>query len=123
MSEDNQKPYDVGYKKPPKHTRYKPGKSGNPRGRPKQGQRSIIGLFYDDLQKMMQLSEGGKEVKLSKGEGFVKRVINGAISGNDRSIAAMIKLIPLLEEMHRNHMMFEAMSRVEEAKRFLRDDD
>ncbi len=27
--------YDVGYRKPPKHTRFKPGQSGNPRGRPK----------------------------------------------------------------------------------------
>lgn len=25
--------YEVGYKKPPKHTRFKPGQSGNPRGR------------------------------------------------------------------------------------------
>ena len=27
--------YDVGYKKPPKRTQFKPGQSGNPRGRPK----------------------------------------------------------------------------------------
>jgi len=27
--------YDVGYGKPPAHSRFKPGQSGNPRGRPK----------------------------------------------------------------------------------------
>jgi hypothetical protein len=27
--------YDVGHAKPPKHTRFQPGQSGNPRGRPK----------------------------------------------------------------------------------------
>jgi hypothetical protein len=27
--------YEVGYGKPPKHTRFKPGQSGNPKGRPK----------------------------------------------------------------------------------------
>lgn len=27
--------YEVGYCKPPEHTRWKPGQSGNPRGRPK----------------------------------------------------------------------------------------
>jgi hypothetical protein len=25
---------EVGYKKPPKHTQFPPGKSGNPKGRP-----------------------------------------------------------------------------------------
>ena len=32
MKKDN---YDVGYKKPPKNTQFKPGQSGNPKGRPK----------------------------------------------------------------------------------------
>ena len=27
--------YEVGYGKPPRHSRFKPGRSGNPRGRPK----------------------------------------------------------------------------------------
>ncbi len=27
--------YEVGYGKPPRHTRFQPGRSGNPRGRPK----------------------------------------------------------------------------------------
>jgi hypothetical protein len=29
--------YEVGYRRPPKHTRFKPGQSGNPLGRPKIG--------------------------------------------------------------------------------------
>jgi hypothetical protein len=31
MSDD----YEIGYKKPPRHTRFKKGQSGNPKGRPK----------------------------------------------------------------------------------------
>ena len=27
-------PYEIGYCKPPKHTRFKPGQSGHPSGRP-----------------------------------------------------------------------------------------
>ena len=30
--------YEVGYGKPPKHTQFKKGQSGNPKGRPKQVQ-------------------------------------------------------------------------------------
>jgi hypothetical protein len=29
------RPYDVGYGRPPRHSRFKPGQSGNPRGRPR----------------------------------------------------------------------------------------
>ena len=35
MSDDDQPDYKVGYKKPPLHTRFQKGQSGNPRGRPK----------------------------------------------------------------------------------------
>ena len=34
MVSDNQRDYEVGYGKPPRHTRFEPGRSGNPRGRP-----------------------------------------------------------------------------------------
>ena len=32
------KDYEIGYKKPPKHTQFKPGQSGNPKGRPQKPQ-------------------------------------------------------------------------------------
>jgi hypothetical protein len=32
---DQDVPYAVGHKKPPLHTRFPPGQSGNPKGRPK----------------------------------------------------------------------------------------
>lgn len=32
--EDEPQEYDVGYRRPPKHSRFKKGKSGNPKGRP-----------------------------------------------------------------------------------------
>ena len=34
MPPDDERDYKVGYGKPPRHTRFEPGRSGNPRGRP-----------------------------------------------------------------------------------------
>ena len=34
-SDAEEEPYEVGNKRPPKHSRFKKGKSGNPAGRPK----------------------------------------------------------------------------------------
>ena len=33
MPPDNKRDYEVGYGKPPRHTRFTKGRSGNPRGR------------------------------------------------------------------------------------------
>jgi hypothetical protein len=35
MSSDFSKEYEIGYKKPPRKNQFKPGQSGNPKGRPK----------------------------------------------------------------------------------------
>ena len=42
---DNEKQYEVGYKKPPKNHQFKKGQSGNPKGIPK-----LIKNFEDDLR-------------------------------------------------------------------------
>ena len=51
MSEQEEE--KVGYRKPPAKTRFKPGQSGNPSGRPK-----IIGPFREACQKFIT-EEGG----------------------------------------------------------------
>ena len=58
---DQDKPYAVGHKKPPVQFQFKPGQSGNPRGRPK-------GRFKDRIlaQQMIKnaINKGGAAMKL-----------------------------------------------------------
>ncbi len=42
--------YEVGYKKPPRHTRFSKGISGNPRGRPK-GTQNLVSVINDLLDR------------------------------------------------------------------------
>jgi hypothetical protein len=44
-------PYSVGYGRPPKHTRFKPGRSGNPKGRPR-GSRNLS----TEMQKVLTIA-------------------------------------------------------------------
>ena len=42
--------YEVGNGKPPEHSRFKPGQSGNPRGRPKGAKNKIPGLHEERMK-------------------------------------------------------------------------
>lgn len=49
----------VGYGKPPKHTRFKKGQSGNPKGRPK-GAKSTQALLEEELGRLVPITENGR---------------------------------------------------------------
>lgn len=52
MKEKGNAAYEVGYGKPPKHTRYRKGASGNPAGRPK-GQRNLATILAHALEEQI----------------------------------------------------------------------
>ncbi len=57
--------YEVGYRKPPKQARFKPGQSGNPRGRPKQT-RNLGTLIEEALNETVTIREGNRTRTLPK---------------------------------------------------------
>lgn len=83
----------VGRGRPPVHSRFKPGRSGNPRGRPKHS-RNIVKLLEEELLKSVLITENGKSKRMSKGELMVKQLVNKAAgpNGDPRTILAILKL-------------------------------
>jgi hypothetical protein len=81
---DPDKPYKVGNKKPPLNTRFKPGQSGNPSGRPK-GRSKNLDNFGDilmkELYKTVPANLGGKTVSKTQGELLAIRMMKYAING------------------------------------------
>lgn len=55
----------VGYRRPPKATRFTAGNSGNPNGRPK-GSKNLSTLFAEELARTITLTENGKRKKMPK---------------------------------------------------------
>ena len=86
MSDD----YDVGYGKPPKHSQWPKGQSGNPKGRPK-GTRNFKTDLKEELDERIQISEGGKVQVVSKQRALVKRTMEKALNGNIRATELLIK--------------------------------
>lgn len=76
--------YEVGYGKPPKHTRFKPGQSGNPRGRPRKT-KELHKLIQAELDQTIPIQEAGREKRITKREAIIKQLINRAIKGDAKA--------------------------------------
>lgn len=88
MSDDN---YEVGYKKPPVHTRFQKGRSGNPKGRPKGGQ-NLATVLQRELNQMVTITERGRQYKVTKLVASVKQLVNSAATGDHRAMQMLIAL-------------------------------
>ena len=85
--------YEIGYCKPPKHTRFKPGQSGNTRGRPKAA-KSAGAALNNALEAKVKLRGNGKERGVSSLDAYFIRVVMDAIQGK----ASAQRLLPALME-------------------------
>lgn len=88
---------EVGYKRPPQHTRWKKGQSGNPKGR-KQGQRNLATDLADELANVIQITESGRAVKITRQRALVKGLVARAITGDPRAVSELLKLIARLAD-------------------------
>ena len=79
----------IGYKKPPRATRFKPGISGNPSGRPKKPV-SIASELFDELGELTSSRDHGREIEITKARAIVKEVIRLAVAGDLRAATTIL---------------------------------
>jgi hypothetical protein len=82
---------DVGYGRPPKGTRFKPGQSGNPRGRPK-GSVNLATDLAAELGEQITVREGGRQRRISKQRALIKSLMAKALQGDVRATTAVLAL-------------------------------
>src|ERR1041384_1783778 len=82
--------YAVGYCRPPLHTRFKPGQSGNPSGRVK-GSKNLRTLFHQILNEQIPLQDGAQTKKVTKAEALMRRLVIGALKGDSRSVMTWLR--------------------------------
>ncbi len=66
---------EVGYGKPPKAHRFKPGQSGNPSGRPK-GVKNEETIIRDLLGQKVSISHRGKTKRITLHEALYRRILD-----------------------------------------------
>jgi hypothetical protein len=81
----------VGYRRPPRSTRFRKGQSGNPRGRPKNRHREVP---YDAvLGQMVTLREGGRERRVTAAEAFILQLTRKGLAGDSAAARASLAAI------------------------------
>ena len=89
--DDSKVAESVGYRNPPKTTRFKKGVSGNPKGRPK-GSLNVATVFTKTLRERVVINEHGQRKTVTKLEAALKQLVNKAASGDLRALAQLVVL-------------------------------
>lgn len=83
---------EVGYGKPPRHSQFPQGRSGNSRGRPK-GSKNSATLLRKALLQTVVAKADGRQRKVTKLEAIIRQLVTKAALGDHRSIALLLDMI------------------------------
>jgi hypothetical protein len=98
---DDENSYAVGYGRPPKKARFKPGQSGNPRGRPK-GSQNVKTKLKTIYMAKIRMHVGEKRCRVTWLEALHLKQLERGIKGSERATQAAIanaKALGLLDEV------------------------
>jgi Family of unknown function (DUF5681) len=94
MSDNRKGTHEVGYRKPPKESRFQKGRSGNPQGRPK-GSKPFLSLLTAALEERVWINEGGRRRSISKREALAKQFANKVAAGDIKAAKLVVEWIQL----------------------------
>lgn len=81
--------YDVGYGRPPRTHQFKPGQSGNPKGRPR-GAKGEDTIFRGVINTKVPMSLRGRVRRVPLLEAVWMRIADDALKGNSKAATLLI---------------------------------
>src|SRR5436190_17735121 len=83
--------YEVGYGRPPQHSRWKPGQSGNERGR-KGGSKGLNTILDQTFLEKIAIRKDGVLMRVTKLEAMCLKMMEMALKGNVKASMALFGL-------------------------------
>ena len=97
----------VGPGRPPKHSQFRKGQSGNPNGRPK-GTLTVATVLEKTLREKVVINEGGRRKTITKLQAAVKQLVNKAAIGDTNAFKVLSTLAQSAEEKMETNSREEA---------------
>jgi len=88
--------YEVGYAKPPLHTRFQKGQSGNPKGRPR-GCKNLSSLLNEVLNGWVIVVENGRRKRITKREAIITQLVNKSAAADLKATQIVLALLQEVE--------------------------
>jgi hypothetical protein len=85
----------VGYMSPPKHTRFRPGQSGNPHGR-KKGSINTLTLLEIALNEQVNVDSVAGTRQITKKQAIMLQLVNQSAKGD---LKATAQILPLMQQL------------------------
>ena len=93
---DTKRDYQVGYGKPPLHSRFKKGQSGNPRGRPL-FPKSLVADLLDAMNQRVVVAENGRRRRMTKRQAMIAQLVNKSATADLRATKMLLDMLRDLE--------------------------
>src|ERR1700737_5610604 len=97
MPPDDERDYEVGYGKPPRHTRFELGRSGNPQGRPG-GSKNLLTLLNEALKEPVIVVENGRRRKIPKRQAITTQLVNRSAQADLKAIQILLTMLRDIED-------------------------
>ncbi len=91
-NDDSEGGDEIGYGKPPRHTQFRKGQSGNRKGRAR-GAKNITTILGEALSEPVVINEHGRRKRVTKMEVIVRQLANKAAGGDYRPIQLLLSYL------------------------------
>ncbi len=88
--------YEVGYGKPPVATRFQPGQSGNPKGRPRSSP-LVKNLVQQVMNGTLAIEQNGKLRRMPRKEALLLTLFGRAMKGDSKAAGSLLNLLMAAE--------------------------